>query len=148
LHHHYAACLKTIHKTEAFVMDHRLTVPELKLCGKDIKVNPFLILCDTFRQKDSLVEINDGEKCLVDILLFPQQHWQLLEYVFWLSVDVFQSAETISQDDLNTPEIIYNQPQLVQTEIFANNAAPNGTTHRWRPLRKQLSVVNAFCSVE
>jgi hypothetical protein len=74
LHHHYAACLKTIHKTEAFVMDHRLTVPEQKLCGKDIKVNPFLILCDTFRQKDSLVEINDGEKCLVHILLFSQQH--------------------------------------------------------------------------
>jgi hypothetical protein len=28
LHHHYAGFLKTIHKTESFVPNHQLTVPE------------------------------------------------------------------------------------------------------------------------
>jgi hypothetical protein len=37
----------------------------------------------------------------------------------------FQSAETISQYDLNAPEIVYNQRQLVGTEVevLANNVA-------------------------
>jgi hypothetical protein len=47
LHHHYAACFKTIHKTDAFVPDHQLTVLEQKSCGENINVNPFLILCGT-----------------------------------------------------------------------------------------------------
>jgi hypothetical protein len=58
-YYHCAARLSTIDKTEAFVPDHQLTVPEQKSCGKDINGNPFLILCGTFLQKDSHFEIND-----------------------------------------------------------------------------------------
>jgi hypothetical protein len=41
------------------------------------------------------------------------------------SLSSFQSAETISQYDLNTPELVYNQRQLVGTEVevLANNVA-------------------------
>jgi hypothetical protein len=39
-----------------------LTVPEQKSWDKDINIKLFLILCDTFQQKDSLVELNHEEK--------------------------------------------------------------------------------------
>jgi hypothetical protein len=57
--------LRSIYKTETFVPDQQLTVPEQKSCGKDINVNPFLKSHGTSPQKDSLVEVNDGGKILI-----------------------------------------------------------------------------------
>jgi hypothetical protein len=62
-------------------------------------------------EKDSLVEIN---KCALFSTIS--------------SIASTTSTETISQYDLNTPEIVYNQRQLVETQpkILGNNVALNG----------------------
>jgi hypothetical protein len=108
-----------------------------KLCDKDIhtsKSESFIILCGTFPQKDSLIEIDIG-KFLVNTPQCPQLHQQVLDYVllafryFFFFLLCFQ---LVSQHHLNTPEIVYSQRQFMGTEaeILANKVALNRTTHR------------------
>jgi hypothetical protein len=111
------------------------TVSEQNSCGKDIILCKYCVA--RFHRKIHLLKyMTEGS--------FP-----FILHNFLNCIDSFRSTfcwpsttfillnlpvhQTISQCDLNTPDLVYNRRQLVGTEpdILANNVVLNRTAHRW-----------------